>query len=196
MSQPLRLGPGAELLVYTTVILPPGDDGRDPLVVVGSTKEACDAAVEEYKQLLHEEGDDPSTFSYYGPHGQNVVMGEPPTPAWQTELFTEAEKEEIFGLTLDETRDSVKEIAADECDNLTLSECINLALDPDDHTELMECMKYLKNGHVSIEDLESEHEGHIKAVATMRRFGLIDERLRGCPITNEGYDLMELNNVH
>lgn len=161
-----------------TAIYGPNPVDVETLVAVGYTAEIATKTMETYIDIAGREAvnmargpditPDPEDWIVSDPHLM-PVEGEPPkvTPPWRTDVFTDAEREIIFGMALEDVRDSVREWTQDACDQMSLAECIGYLDENNDAT--VELLK-------SIRDCTEDHFTADKEVVEFaKRFGLINE---------------------
>lgn len=122
-----------------------------------------------------------------------AVPAEEPTPLWRTDLFTDADRESLMVLVMEEISDCIKDVAQEQLDNEPLIELVSY-LD-DDPEVTAECLKAIAEGHADMSDYESgEHAQHELAARTIRRFGFAEQAPENCwNVTDLGREYMDRN---
>lgn len=117
---------------------------------------------------------DPDSVFDWGPDIITIPFPPEPTlPIWNTDRFTDEEKDRMVISMMEEIEGSSKHIAHEQLDCEEEVELIMLA--DDDPGTTVDLLKAIIDCNAGMEDYESgEHEDHVRRAEFMRRQGLVD----------------------
>jgi hypothetical protein len=95
-------------------------------------------------------------------------------PLWRREPFTDEDRKNMLDMMQDECRDSVKDIAQANLDNIDdMAELVSYA--DEDPQVTAELLHYMSIDHCDMDDYEnSDAPQHVQAAKFMRRMGLVE----------------------